>query len=453
MITAASIAPGARSDTSWQNNLPLEEHRVEIKSNNSWSDLAKKYAGIVDSRESLVRLALEFFGADLPWSAAAALRNKNTFFERVFESVISFTSFAVSPKITELFAKLAGKLFSPNYSSSEIMNLVNLNRHELRSKEDFEKGRQRILNEEINDRKRISQLYSSAGKEVQADKFAKDAQNIEKIFLGLQYDEGLMSQIRKIKEFTIVADSVFEGSLWGGFGMLLRWFRKNILGVDSFSGTGNYVNKEEAKKLGQSSDLALWQKIGGALMIPAAPVMNFILMKLTENKEKLANSKFLQMIDKAYEMTHGLYPKLGLMFSYTSLPKWIGTFITAQGKDELIERLIGFCILISSWWQGQKIFNGGLAKFFDKQLQNKYNCEKGILVDKEYHGKLFAEQARIHQVLEMTDHDKELQNDAKDAHAKTLYMGVGLHSFSIFLLSLLVNKITKWRVQRKLKSA
>ncbi len=412
--------------------------------------LAKNYAGIIDSRESLIRLALEFFGGDLPWVAAAALRNKESMIEKIFECSLSLTSFLIAPSLAENFAKLAGKIYSPEISSKDILKLINLDRKDLRDKESFTKGVQRVLAEEPNDEIRISKLYREAGREKAAQRHESKAVELRDLFSNLNYDESLIKRIKKIKEFTIIAESSTEGIFWGGFGLILRWFRKNILGQNRFTGTKKYLDDKKAKRTGEADDLNFFQKLGGFSMMALAPVMNTILLKLSDNKDLLENNKFIQKVDDQYEMTHGLYPKLGLMFSYTSLPKWIGTFITAQGKDELIERVISFSVLISSWWQGHKLCNGMMSKAYDKHLSKKYNLEPGIMVDKHFQGKTFVEPARIHQVIERTEHDPELQKEAIDAHAKTLYGGISLHSLLIFVLSLGVNQFTKWRVENKI---
>ncbi len=427
----------------------IKFNNVEIPKQSKFWDKAKKYAGIVDSRESLVRLALEFFGGDIPWVLAGALRNRESFFEKLFECSVSLSSFLVAPALTGWFAKLGGKIFMPDKSGEEILSLINLNRHELRTETGFKEGVKRVLDEEPADKLRIAQLYREIGKQGQAVRYDSEADKLRKLFTGLEYDKDLAAKVKKIKEFTTLAESQSEGLLWGGFGLMLRAFRKYVLKQDRFTGTEKYLNDKEAKKIGQGDDLKLWQKIGGFMMMPLPAVLNYFLMKLTDNEELVKNNKFLQMADKHLDMTHGLFPKLGLMFTYTSLPKWLGTFITAQGWDELVERVVSFTVLISSWWQGHKLFNGFLAKHFDKKLSKEFGTEPGLMIDKDFHGHTFVEPARIHQILEKTKDNKALELKAKDAHAKTLYAGVTMHSIFIFILSLAINEFTKWRVESK----
>ena len=445
------IHPGLqeyRNENIFQERVP-DPPAAPTSSLNKFWDTAKKYAAIVDSRESLVRLALEFFGGDIPWILAAALRNPQILTERIFECTVSLISFFVAPSLTATLAKLGGKIFMPDKSSEEVLGLINLKRKDLRDETSFNTGVERVLEEEPADKLRISQLYKEIGKHDQANKYELEANKLKQLFGNTQYDKDLVAKIKKVKEFTILAESQSEGILWGGFGLMLRAFRKYILKQDRFTGTKKYLNDKDAKKIGQADDLKLWQKIGGTLMMFLPSSLNYILMKLTDNQELVSKNKLLQIADRQLEMTHGLFPKIGLMFTYTSLPKWIGTFITSQGKDELIERVITFFAGVGSWWQGHKLFNGMMAKYFDNKLSKEFNTAPGFMVDKEYHDHTFVEPARIHQVLSMTDHNPNLQKKARDAHAKTLYAGITMHSLFVFAVSLAINQFTKWRVENK----
>ena len=59
-----------------------------ILTNNSFTTLAKRYAGIIDSRESTYRTAHAVTGFALPIIVASAFRNIWNFFESVFEGSI-----------------------------------------------------------------------------------------------------------------------------------------------------------------------------------------------------------------------------------------------------------------------------------------------------------------------------------------------------------------------------
>ena len=181
----AAALPFASKFNQFSASTTNQVKHADTKKDN-FTSIAKKYAGIIDSRESLVRLALEFFGGDIPWVAAAAFRNRQQFIERIFESCISFMSFVIAPNLTETFAKIAGKIYTPELDSKRVLNLVNLDRRELRSEEAFKQGVERVLKEEPADKQRIAKLYRSLDKNKQAERYEQEAEQITEEFRGLE---------------------------------------------------------------------------------------------------------------------------------------------------------------------------------------------------------------------------------------------------------------------------
>lgn len=414
-------------------------------------DFFKKYAVIVDSRESVYRAALEVLSFDIPTILAAATRNFDSFAEAVFEGVIGGTMFIFSPKITSTMAHIVGKFTLPKEEHKDISYLLKFQMPELRDKESFDKALERIMDEEPHDQLRVAKLYASLGNEKRVEEYKEKAHKLKDYFENLEYSEELKNKIHKLKKAAIVAESALEGGFFGEFGFFLRLFRKYVLRQKRFTGTKAYLSDAKSKKLGEAGELKTLQKLGCLCMSALPAVMNSKLLDITKDKERVKKSGFLQTIEKHIDMTHGVFPKLGLMFSYTSLPKWLSTFITAQGFDEFIERLAKFIIIQPSWWLGHKATNGGFAKVEDRRLAKKYNVDEGILVEPDDVGKTFAEPARIHHVLKQTDHNPELQKEAIDAHAKVLYKGFSLHSLAMFGIFLGINFMTKFRVMNKAK--
>ena len=410
----------------------------------------KHYAGIIDSRESVTRLILDLTAFDIPTVIAGATRNWSSFLESCLESFLSSFNLVVAPTMTKIMAGLASKIFLDQEDQKHYDKILKFYRNELHDETGFDKGVARILDEEPKDLERIAILYKDAANDQKSDKYNAEAQELKDYFSNIKYRDDKQKAIINFKEATMLFESCFEGGIWGGFGLMLRWFRKNVLKKDSFTGTDKYVNEEEAKKLGEDKPLALWQKLVGGGATVLSPILNFSLMKLCRNREAVKGNKFLQACDTGLDMTHGLYPKLGLLFSFTTVPKWIGALATVQGKDELIERIMKLFSVMPSWWLGHRVTNGNLAKAADKQLVKKYGVEAGVMLEKDQLHSYAPDAAKIHHVLEKTAHDPELQQEARSKHAKVLYGGLTLHSLGVLGVSLLINQITKWRVQSKL---
>jgi hypothetical protein len=408
------------------------------------------YAGIIDSRESVTRLILDLTAFDIPTVIAGATRNWSSFLEACLESSLSSFNLIIAPSMTKLMANFAGKLFLDKEDQKHFDKLARFYRTELHDEEGFKNGVKRILNEEPKDLDRIANLYLEAGNNAKSQSYKNQANSLNDYFRNIKFKSDRLKSLIDFKETTLLFESFFEGGIWGGFGLLLRWFRKNILKQDTFTGTNKYVNKDEAKKLGQDLPLKIWQKVMGVGAMFLSPAINFTLMKLCRNRESVEKNKFLQLCDSGLDMTHGLFPKLGLLFSFTTVPKWFGALATVQGKDELIERIMKLFSVMPSWWLGHRVTNGLLAKAADKSLVKKYGVQAGIMLEKEQLNSYAPDPAKIHHILEQTQNNPALQKEARSKHAKVLYSGLSLHSLGVLGVSLLINQITKWRVKNKL---
>ena len=432
-----------------QNNTPAPK----LSTWDKFKDLAIKYAGIIDSRESVYRSFLDFVSSDIPTIITNANRGLSSFLEATIEGFMGTGTFLFAPFITKCSATAASKFILKAEEKDQVDYYLKFHMPELRDQESFEKGLERIKSEEAQDQRRIAKLYKSLNRQDQVDAYNEKARKIEEFCDSCEFSQDKLDRIYKLKKAAILTESGLEGGFWGGFGLMLRWFRKNIMGQNRFTGTSKYINDEDSKKIGEAGELSSMQKILGTLMIPLSPIVNTIFLKMTKNKEAVDKSPALQKIENNIDMTHGYFPKLGLMFTYSSMPKWVSVFIGAQGADEAIERLAKFLLFIPSWWMGHKVTNGTLAAKADKKLAEKHGVEQGILVEKSELGKSMPEPARIHHVLKATEGNDELQADAIKEHARVLYSGLGLHSLAMMAIFFGVNMMTKFRTLKKLKKA
>ena len=425
----------------------------------------KDLASIVCSRESTYRTALDITGFDLPSLIAESFRGPKKFLEAVFEGLCATVSIGLAPIITSCVGKILARSILPKNVQNDSLDYLKFEMNELRNIENFKAGIERIKKEEPEDKNFVASLYERLGKNKKAEYYKGQAEEITRFCENFKPTEELRKQVYKLKKATIITESFIEGGFWGSFGLLLRLFRKHILREDRFTGTKGYTSDAESEQLGESGDMNLFQKIVGVGSIFLSPVMNTILLAKTEDDEAVKNSKFLNTVRNHLDMTHGVYPKLGLLFTWTSIPKWVGAIITAQGWYERVERKLKLLTVIPSWWMGHRVTNGLFAKHADKELAKKYNNDGGILVEPDYlkpitkedsfltrSGKRFPEPARIHHVLSSTGDNKQLQEEAEDLHAKCSYKGFAMHSLLVWAINMSVNYTSKLRVKRALGS-
>ena len=427
-----------------------------IKQSNTWN-YWKNFASIVCSRESTYRTGLDLTAFDLPTMGADLLRGPKKLAESTLECLMGTVSVVTAPIVTGLVGKFLSKFILPKEMQKDTLNILKFNMSEVRELDKFKKGLQRINVEETEDKRLISSLYKKGQNKDKSQKFLDDAIQIEKFCERFKASETNRKLALKLKKATIIGESFIEGGWWGSLGLILRWFRKNILHEERFTGTKGYVSDSESNQIGESGELTMLQKVLGVGSLFVSPIINIFMLNKLDDRKAVEKNRFLKIADEQLDMTHGVYPKIGLLFSYTTLPKWISAISLSQGSFERTERIMKLFTVVSSWWLGHRVTNGLLAKSEDKRLSKEYKVKQGILLEpkdvNEKHSKTwfdkltktFPEPARIHHVLKSTADNKALQNEAEDAHAKCLYKGFALHSGLVLVINLIVNQITKFR--------
>ena len=436
--------------------------------NRCWN-LIKLSAEVIDSRESTYRTALDIVAFDIPTMLAGAFRNFWNFLEATLEAGIGTLMVIGAPQITGFIGKLMGKIFlQPTKEEQDnALNYLKFQMKELQDNKKLQEGLERIKNEEPKDKKRVSDFNKDLNNKEKVETYEKEAKGIEEFCQRFKPDKDTRDRIYKLKRATILTESFVEGGIWGSFGLIIRAFRKYVLRKERFTGTMGYLSDTESQSLGEGGELNLFQRIGGIGAMLLSPILNTYFLKKTKDPELIKKSRFFSIVDRHLDMTHGVFPKLGLLFSYTSIPKWTGIFITSQGWYERIERMVKFCTILPSWWLGHRVTNGRLALNADNELAKKYNIQGGILVDKNPDEKItnlekiFPEPARIQHVLDSIEKlekdgkiNKEtmekLRQEATDKHAKCLYGGFALHSFLVWVITMAVNYTTKLRAMHAL---
>ncbi len=424
----------------------------------------RDFASIICSRESTYRTMLDITAWDLPIFISDLFRGWKKAIESAIEGFGGTITIVLSPVITSIVGKTLGKEILPKHMQQDTIQYLKFTAEELRSNEGILKGIKRLSEEEPEDKRFIASLMKRVDKTKQVEKYEKEALEVEEFSKNVKISDEERSQIYKLKKATIIGESLIEGLWWGGFGLLIRSVRKYILQEDRFTGTKGYVSDSESESLGEAGNMNLFQKICGAGSMFVSPITNSILFHKIDNTPKNKSGKFLNHMRENFDMTHGVYPKLELLFSMTAFPKWCGLLTTTQGWYEFSERIMKAVTLVPSWWLGHRVTNGLFALNADKNLAKKYNVDKGVLVEKEYLepitkndnflqklAKRFPEPAKIHHVLKSTAHNPELQKEAENEHAKALYKGFALHSLAVCLINMGVNQVTKIRALHALE--
>lgn len=415
-------------------------------------------ANMICSRESTYRTALDIVAFDGPMigSDLLSFRGIKKLAESFLEAGCGTVFVVIAPLITSFVGTTIGRFLLPTRMRKDTLNYLKFTRDELESMDKFKIGIDRIKEEETEDKHFIASLYRRAGKFEKVKQYNQEANEIKRFHSKFKPSREKLDLARRLKKYTIIGESLLEGGWWGGYGLFLRAFRKYILKEDRFTGTQSYLSDAESEQLGESGNLSLFQKIIGIGSIGISPILNTILLNKTEDKKAVKKSKFLQVVKDQLDMTHGLYPKLGLLFTYTTIPKWTSVIALSQGWLERGERILKLLTVVSSWWCGHWLTNGFFALSADKQLKEKYKTKSGVLVEPSYYegppkndswfSKLtrkLPEPAKIHHVMKRTRHNPKLQKEAEELHASSLYKGFLAHGLGVFAINMGVNQIVK----------
>lgn len=431
---------------------------------NSQSEYLVNMASVISSRESTIRTVLDVAAFDLPTMLADSFRGVKKLAEISFETLTGSLSIFIAPIITKHVGILLGNSILPSSMKKDALNYLRFNMTELDSVESLQEGVSRIKEEEVEDRNFVSDLFLRLSKKEQSKQYKNEAKEIEQFCNAFEANKENLELVSKLKRSTILLQSSIEGAWWGGMGFVVRAFRKHVLKADRFTGTMNYVNDDESKQLGEADGLSKLQIFGGGFFMFLTPMLNLFLINKTKDPKKIENSPFYKTARSQIDMTHGVFPKLGLLATMTVIPKWLGILVTAQGRNERIERFTKICTIIPSWWLGQRLTNGVLAKRADKKLVEEFSDVKpGILVEPELLepikssdsllekiDKCLPDQAKINHVMSSTRGNEELQQKAEREHARCLYVGMALHSAFVWVINMVINQMTKLRAEHAL---
>ncbi len=438
-----SVLPVARSLNAHIPTQVLESNNLSYTPSKSQS-----FAEWVCSRESLFRFGLDMTGWVLPSLIGAATRNWYSFAEALFQSALEVVGMGCATNFIKLSSIIAGKLHLSEDENKNLKHYMMFQRNDMDSEASMIQAAARLKEEEVED---IGFLAGMDGNKVHRQaQHQERIQSIENFFSNFSTNPAQIERLKKFKKSVIMGESIFESVIWGGYFLYNRLFRKYVLGQDRFTGTKAYLNDNESKKVGDSTRMSLFQKFGAGLSILSSPLLNMFILNKLDDKEAVAKNSWLQTIKSQWDVTHGLYPKLGLQYSYIFLPCALSALFSAQGKSEFIEQLLTQLIMGNSWFFGHRLTNGVLAQCADQALAKKHGVAPGILVEKDYLHHPTPEPAKIQHVLKQVRGNPALERDARTAHARTVYWGFGLHSALVLGVRLLINQFTKWRVRKDL---
>ncbi len=455
-IPANIQTPCANKNSSLEpkpNNSQPKEVETSTAVEDTKTNLSDQYQATIEwiaSRGSVTRALLDFFGDEVPSLLAQSTRNIYSFAEATFQAGINLASIFVFPYTASIMGKISSSLFLNSTEQKNFKHYMLFNIHELDDKEELDNAVNRIKVKEIEDSYFMENFLGKTDRNI--DLRNKKINSIEKFIGTLNFDDEKVKRVKSFKKSILILQSFIESGVWGGLYLFNRLFRKYVLGQDRFTGTIAYASNKQSKQLGDSQGLGLWQKLGFLTAFLSGPLLNIFALNKFEDKKLLAKSPWLSNLRKEWDMEHGTYPKLGLMYSYSLIPQVLSCISGSQGRNELIENLMTYSGTIISWLVGTQVTTGLLAQRADKALADKFNVDRGILVEQRHLHSPLPDPAKLDHIFGKTKGNDELEFAARKEHTKVFSQGSLLHSGMMFVMQLAINQITKYRVQRQLQN-
>lgn len=420
---------------------------------NSFSEKVLDYSKVVFSRESTYRGFVDIFAEDLPNIVGDAFRGKAAFLEACFKSVLTTGYIFTIPSILKRIARFTYQTIFPNLDHKAVDALMLFGLDDLESNTKLNLAKERILEQETTDSKNQSQLYEGFDK---ANAIKGKLEHLKTFINDFNPDDEFRENMYKVKKNIFTKLSWYTSFMGTAVPIVKRLFRKYVLGADRFVGSMNYLKDKDADKLGNVKGFSFKQILLNAVSFTSVPLLFNGFMNFDKNS-------FLKpLFDKlkpGMDTRHSYHPKTGLFAPISSLPYLISKMINSQDRFELMENIIRFSVSCSSLFFGDRATNGVFAKAADKQLTQKHGVEPGILYYKDQEegkgigawlAKFFPEAAKINHVMDRTNGNQPLQEEATNLFRKIFYKGFFFHSIGTFLLKLGVNWITKARVESAL---
>ena len=331
-----------------------------------------------------------------------------------------------------------------NFSDPELAKelLLNFKFEDLKDTKSMNNVLQERLEQAINHELIQAETKSGSDKEKHFEKVEK----IKNFYTDeLEISDDLREKAKKYKEKTFIAQNSYMGILTAIVPFITLMFRKYALGVDRFTGSMHYQNKDEDKKLGNKGIFTKIQIFGTMASAAFSPIATRLGLNLINKSGTENESKLIKELHKQLNPDLGLHPKQGSIFLFTAISHWISKLTNFQGILELIEDVAKLTITTSSLLIGDRVTNGRLAKIEDDKLVEEFNASPGTLYyrDPDQVESKFPEQADYQHIKDKTKDNPELEDEAIKRTANVFARGFAEHAVFTFFSKLGVNGLIR----------
>lgn len=406
----------------------------------------------VQTNDLLYRTALDITGFDLPLLCTS--RNKDERRENLVNAVIgTIGGFLIVP----LEALALNKLFASKYLNKN-NSFFNLRWEHLDTGK--EKEAIKHLQKIIEDKKIRLENPNWVDKIGFVKKgIHKSIRNTESAIKEIQKNPTILKRVYKAKKYVLLPDLLLNSAIMLSIAPLKVLATKHFAKKDRFTGTQDYLSDKDLNKLVKKENKDSIKKIiqAGLCLIPFTTALLVHKSTNTALDKGLKPNKLIEKIRNKMDYTSGIYLTSGTLL-FILIGKVLNSLNWARDKYERAETLLKYSLIVPSFWFGDYIFNGNIAKVTDKFLAKSGKFDKGTFINSKKSGLWGAHSQEIKDVIKNVNikYGNKKANLAGKIATGIFITGFLAHSFAMFGIFQLGNAITKkWVVKdlTKLKNS
>ena len=410
--------------------------------NNSFLVQASNF---VQSNDLVYRTALDVTGWDVPFVLSS--RNKDERRENIiYAGLVTILGFAIIP--LEVFG--LNKIFAGYLNKNDAF--FNLRWEHL----DHGKHKEAIKHLE----KTLGRTRERLEKPSWFDKFVKKGiiKNIFKLESAIKVikeNPSILKEVYKFKKYILLADLLLSSTALALVPPIKVLTTKYLFHKDRFTGTENYLSDKDLNKLVKKDKNDFIKRIITAGLCIAPFVLALLTHKITRAKlEKgLKPNNMLIKIRDGMDYTNGIYLTLGGMFAIFQTIN-LNAINWTRDKYERAETIVKLGLCVPSFWFGDYIFNGNIAKLADKILSKNGKFENGTFINLK-RSNIFGAHPR--EIKEIIEHVEKTMGKNKASISGKIATGIFISGFIVHSLAMacilaLANSMTKNWVKRDLST-
>jgi hypothetical protein len=404
-------------------------------------------ANFVQSNDMIYRTALDVTGFNIPVYCAS--RNQDERRENLIHIVISTT---MGLLLVPIYVLALNKVFGDNWLKGN-QSFFKLNWQHL------DAGNKALAQQHLD--KHLARTHQRLANPNWFDKLGfinkglqTEAQQIEKALGEIAFNSDCLKNVYKAKKAVLLGDLLLTSLGLSLISPVKQWVTRTVAHKDRFTGSETYLSDDKAKVLAQSQskDDHFATKMGlqvGCVLLPATIATLAHHMTSSEKNP----SKVWLAIRNSMDYTSGIFLSVGGLFAVFASTN-LSYLVWARDQYERLETVIKYGIACPSFFFGDHLFNGNLAKLVDKALSHAGTFKPNTFIEKAHTSWMGAEPKFIQNVVDevSTQQGEQKAKQAGNIATAIFLAGFAAHSVAMTVILTGANALTKKLVVRDLST-